>query len=120
MLNLNSTLVYSEHPKKLFEFYEKIFGKKPDWTDENFQGWQVGSSFFAVGLHDQVKGKNNDANRILVNFETPDVHGEFERIKSLGAKVVAVPYHPGESPDMTIATFADPDGNYFQLMSPMK
>lgn len=43
---------------------------------------------------------------------------EFERIKKTGAKVIKEPYNPGEAPDMLIATFADPDGNYFQLMSP--
>jgi predicted enzyme related to lactoylglutathione lyase len=45
------------------------------------------------------------------------VKAEFERIKDLGAEVVAEPYEPGEG--MLMCTFADPDGNYFQLMSPM-
>jgi predicted enzyme related to lactoylglutathione lyase len=46
------------------------------------------------------------------------VKGEFERIKKLGAAVVAEPYNPAEDPKGMIATFADPDNNYFQLMSP--
>jgi predicted enzyme related to lactoylglutathione lyase len=29
------------------------------------------------------------------------------------------PYPPGEEPDGWIATFSDPDDNYFQLVSPM-
>jgi len=34
---------------------------------------------------------------------------------------VQEPYDPGDEADgdMSIATFADPDGNYFQLVSPM-
>ena len=36
-----------------------------------------------------------------------------------GATVVQEPYSPGEEMDGLIATFTDPDGNYFQLMSPM-
>jgi predicted enzyme related to lactoylglutathione lyase len=32
--------------------------------------------------------------------------------------VVAEPYHPMEDQKGTIATFADPDNNYFQLMTP--
>jgi len=32
---------------------------------------------------------------------------------------VREPYNPGGAPDGLIATFEDPDGNYFQLMSPM-
>jgi predicted enzyme related to lactoylglutathione lyase len=52
----------------------------------------------------------------MLNFETSQVKEEFERIKALGAEVIRAPY------DMEggwIATLADPDGNYFQLVSPM-
>ena len=54
----------------------------------------------------------------MLNFSTPDVNGEFERIKALGAEVVAEPYAPGGGPGMQMCTFADPDGNYFQLATP--
>ena len=30
------------------------------------------------------------------------------------------PYQPGEAPEGWIATFSDPDDNYFQLLSPME
>jgi predicted enzyme related to lactoylglutathione lyase len=53
------------------------------------------------------------------NLETPDVHGEFERLKAAGATVVQEPYQPGEAPE-GIATFSDPDDNYLQLLSPME
>jgi predicted enzyme related to lactoylglutathione lyase len=56
----------------------------------------------------------------MFNFETSDVKSEFERMKGLGAKVVAEPYSMGDEPDFLIATLADPDGNYFQVVSPMK
>jgi methanogenic corrinoid protein MtbC1 len=56
--------------------------------------------------------------RVMFNFETTEVESEFKRIQALGAKVVAKPYHPGEAQSMLIATFADPDGNLFQLMTP--
>lgn len=120
MLNLNSILLFSEDPKKLAEFYQKVFDVKPGWEQEGYTGFQVGKSFFMVGPHDKVKGMNHTPERLLVNFETEDVKGDFERIKGLGAKVIAEPYHPGEEPEMMLATFADPDGNYFQLASPMK
>lgn len=55
----------------------------------------------------------------MFNLETEDVEKEFKRIKEAGAKVIQEPYHPGEADSMMIATFADPDGNYFQLMTPM-
>ena len=56
--------------------------------------------------------------KILGGNETRTVDpAEFARIKKLGAKVIKEPY---EMEKMWIATFADPDGNYFQLMSPWK
>jgi Glyoxalase-like domain len=57
--------------------------------------------------------------RIIVNFETPDVQSEFDRIKGLGARVEHEPYQPGDGGEMWLATFEDPDGNFFQLASPM-
>ena len=76
-----------------------------------------------IGPHDQVKGKNASPGRIILNIESADVRGDFERLVAAGATVVREPYSPGPMPDgapeMLIATFADPDDNYFQLVSPM-
>jgi hypothetical protein len=47
------------------------------------------------------------------------VLGDFERFKAAGAIVVAEPYGFGDGEPASIATFADPDDNYFQLTSPM-
>jgi predicted enzyme related to lactoylglutathione lyase len=47
------------------------------------------------------------------------VKGNFERFRAAGATVVQEPYSPDEEPEGLIATFSDPDNNYFQLMSPM-
>jgi len=118
MLNFNSILLFSEHPQVLVEFYKKVLGKDPEWTGGDFTGFQVGDAYITIGPHDKVKGKSTNPERIMFNFETDDVKSEFERVKGLGAPVIAEPYHPGEEPDMWIATFADPDGNYFQLVTP--
>jgi predicted enzyme related to lactoylglutathione lyase len=120
-MNLNSILVGSEDPKALAAYYTKLFGA-PVWDDGGYVGWQLGSGFLTVGPHDQVKGRNASPGRILWNLETPDVRGEFERMKAAGATVVQEPYTPEGMEDVgegEIATFEDPDGNYFQLMSPM-
>ncbi|RJR14873.1 hypothetical protein C4579_03695 [Candidatus Microgenomates bacterium] len=117
-LNFNSILLSTENFKELTEFYKKIFGKDPDMSDENYAGFMVGSAFFSIGAHDKIKGKNPNPDRILFNFETKDVKGEFERVKDLGAKVIKAPYTMEGYPDFWIATLADPDGNYFQLITP--
>lgn len=119
MLSFNSLLVFSENPKKLAEFYKKVFNVDPGWTEGEYTGFQVGSAMFMVGPHDKVKGKNKNPERMMFNLETKDVDSEFKRLKGYGVKVVAAPYHPGEDTNMTLATLEDPDGNYFQLASPM-
>lgn len=116
MLNLNSIMIGTSQIKELAAFYEKVFGKPADMIEENWYGWHVGNCFFAVGEHSEVKGASKEPSRIIFNLETEQVKEEFERIKATGAQVIKEPYAMG--PGM-IATFADIDGNYFQLMTPM-
>lgn len=120
MLNFNSILLSSDNPKALIAFYTKVFEKSPDWAEADWAGFQVGSGFFSIGPHDKIKGIAKQPERILLNFESNDVSQEFDRIQKLGATVVASPYEMEGMKGMWIATFSDPDGNYFQLMSPMK
>lgn len=117
-MNLNSILIGSEDPQRLAAYYTRLFGE-PGWAEGGYSGWQVGSGFVSVGPHDQVKGRNMQPGRVIWNIESPDVKADFERLKGAGAIVVREPYQPGEVPDVWIATLADPDDNYFQLMSAM-
>jgi predicted enzyme related to lactoylglutathione lyase len=117
MLNLNSIMLGSENPKALADFYEKVFEKKPDMADGEWFGFNMGACQLSMGPHDKVKGKATQPERIIMNYETQDIQAEFERIKAFGAKVIAEPYQmEGMAEDAWIATLADPDGNYFQLM----
>ncbi len=119
MLSFNSVMIGSKQPKVLVTFYEKVFGKAPDMADSDsgFYGWQLGNGYFGVLDHSEMGGKTKDPGRVMLNFETAQVKEEFERIKTLGGAVVAAPYEMGQG---WIATLADPDGNYFQLMTPME
>ena len=115
MLNLNSLMLGSQEPKVLADFYQKVLEKSADWEDDGWWGWQVGDCHLTIGEHSEVKGKAKEPQRLIINLETKEVKKEFMRIKKLGAKVIKEPY---QMEKMWIATFADPDGNYFQLMSP--
>ncbi|SRR5438552_3419180 len=117
-MNLNSILIGSEDPQRLTEYYTKLFGK-PSYKSDDFNSWQLGTGWMTVGRHDQVKGKNAQPGRLIWNLETPDVKGEFEKLQAAGATVVQEPYQPGGAAEMWIATFSDPDDNYFQILSPM-
>lgn len=116
-LNLSSIMIGTVQPKVMADFYGKVFQKSPDMEEGGYAGWLVGKTFFTVGEHSKMTGETKDPGRVMFNFETDKVKEEFERIKGIGAKVVAEPYQMGEA---WIATLADPDGNYFQLMTPWK
>lgn len=120
MLNFNSLLLFSEAPKKLIDFYRRVLAREPKWQEGEYSGFEVEAGALVIGPHSAVRGRNKNPERIMFNFETDDVKGEFERMKGLGVKVIAEPYHMEGDQDHLIATLADPDGNYFQLVSPMK
>jgi predicted enzyme related to lactoylglutathione lyase len=118
MLDLNSVMIGTKQPKALATFYEKVIGKPADMVDSDngFYGWQVGSANLSVLEHSEMGGDSKDPGRVMLNFETSQVKEEFERIKGLGGVVIKAPYEIGGG---WVATLADPDGNYFQLVSPM-
>jgi predicted enzyme related to lactoylglutathione lyase len=120
-MNFNNILIGSDDPQRLADYYTKLFGK-PTMEEGGYWGWQIGAGFVAVGPHSEVHGKNSQPGRMIWNIESADVKGEFEKLKAAGAIVVRDPYTFDDIPDaagMFIATLADPDDNYFQLMSPM-
>lgn len=119
-MKLSGVMLGSEKPKELADFYAKIFGPA-GWHDGDWFGFDTYNTNLMIGPHSDVKGSNPEPARIIINFEVDDVQAEFKRIKDTGAKVVAEPYQPGkDNPDMWLATFADVDGNYFQLAPPWK
>ncbi|HEY7525169.1 MAG TPA: VOC family protein [Candidatus Limnocylindrales bacterium] len=117
-MNFNSILIGSDDPGRLTAYYTKLFGE-PTWNDGGYTGWMIGSGAVTVGPHDQVHGRNSQPGRLIWNIESSDVPGDFERFRDAGATVVREPYEFEDSPGAWIATLADPDDNYFQLMSPM-
>jgi len=114
-LNMNNVMIGSSQPAVLGEFYTRILDRPADMEDGGWYGWRVGAAYLSVGEHSDVKDQAKEPQRLILNFETKQVKEEFERIKAAGATVIKEPY---ELQGMWIATFADPDGNYFQLMSP--
>jgi predicted enzyme related to lactoylglutathione lyase len=119
MLNLNSIMIGTIQAQALGAFYEKLIGRPADMSDAEygFFGWQVGGANFSVLQHSEMGGNAKDPGRVMFNFETTEVKEEFERIKAIGATVIREPY---EMEGGWIATLADPEGNYFQLVTPMQ
>lgn len=117
-MDFTNILIGSDQPDRLSEYYTKLFGK-PGWNDGGYVGWIIGRGGITVGPHDEVHGKNDQPGRLIWNIESADVKGDFAKFKDAGAIVVREPYNFEQAPNAWIATLADPDGNYFQLTSPM-
>jgi len=118
-MKLNGIMLGSENPKALGDFHTKVLGE-PGWQQDDWYGYEVGGGSLMIGSHSEVQGQNQTPGRIITAFETDDLQNEFTRIKEAGATVIAEPYQPSadDNPDTWLATFADPDGNYFQLATP--
>ena len=116
---MRTTDINSEDPARLVEFYTRVLGE-PCFSDGGYTGWMLGSAYITVGLHAQVKGKSAHPGRIIWNIESQDVKADSERFKAAGATVSAEPYGYEGQEGSNIATFADPDDNYFQVIGPMR
>jgi len=114
-LNLNSLMIGTSQPGVLGEFYQKIFGRPADMQEDGWYMWQAGACSLSIGEHSEVKGQSKEPARIMLNLETRAVKEEFDRLKNLNVTIVKEPYEMGGG---WIATLADPDGNYIQLITP--
>lgn len=118
MLKVSNIVLDTTNFKEMSDFYKAYIGKDPDMFEEgNMAGWFMGDFMLCVGLHSEATGKAKEPVRIMINFEAADMNAEYERIKQIpGVTVVKELYEMEEMPGMWIATFADPDGNYIQIM----
>lgn len=117
-MNLNGLMIGAANSKELSTFYTKILSKDPDMVSGDWFAYKVGTGSLAIGPHSEIEGKNSQPARIMISFDAKEPKVEFDRIKDLGAKVIAEPYEiSDENGSMVICTFEDPEGNYFQIMS---
>lgn len=118
--SFEGVLLSSEDAKMLAEFYRDVVGLEIKQEFEGEDGVMVyemdtknGSSLF-INAHDKVKGKNKEPERLIINLEVDDIEKEAKRLKDQKVKLIADIYHIEEYG--LIATFEDPDGNYFQFV----
>ena len=113
--------VFSEDAKTLAKFYEEKVGLKPTIeaemgeAGEELYGFEFGqaSNLYIID-HSDVKGKNKEPHRLLINLEVDKIDPEVEKLDKAGVKKIQDTYHiEGYG---YIATFEDADGNYFQLV----
>ena len=117
---LEAVILSSENAKKLAEFYREkvglVQGQEKEIGDKGEKGYDFelkGASLYILD-HSDIKGKNSQGPRVMFNLEVDDIEKEAKRLNNADVKKVQDIYHV-EGYGL-IATFEDPDGNYFQLV----
>ena len=108
--------IWSENLHNLLPFYRDVLGLKVVHQSEGFvvlgeeqSDWPT----LGLGTHSEVHGRNADAARHMVGFESEDLTADWQRLKEFGVEFVEDPTDYGG--DMSIATLQDPEGNLVQL-----
>ncbi len=109
ILNINS-----ERPAELMRFYADVVGL-PRHPDVNRESTLVAAGMEIVfDKHSDISGQAGHPARMLLNLFVDDLAAEQQRIESHGVPFIRSAgreYWGG-----VISTFADPDGNYVQLI----
>ncbi|MDQ6774370.1 MAG: VOC family protein [Candidatus Dormibacteraeota bacterium] len=96
----------------LQKFYGELFGwqiGEPQAEMGNYAMVDAASSGVAGGIGEEPGGQT----RVTVYVEVPDLQAGLDRAVALGGRVVMPPM---ELPGVTMAQFADPDGNITGLV----
>lgn len=119
--SIDCVLIWSQHPEKLTKFYKQVLELKvlqeldhPQDTGYLFE-LESGPQLW-IGKHSEVKGKNQDPARHMINFLVDSVDKSYRWLKSKGVKFIAKPF-AGPTGNGYFATFIDPEGNILQLWS---
>ncbi len=109
---LGSVILATSDKARLIRFYHDIL-EVPFGPDGKLRS---GGIILHPALHDQIQGPPVEPYRIMLTFETSDIHAVAARLTARGVTFVRPPER--EFWGGWIATFTDPDGNYLQLLQP--
>jgi predicted enzyme related to lactoylglutathione lyase len=124
-MNIKLTSVYVDDQEKALRFYTEVLGfaKKADFSNGPFRWLTVVSPEEPDGTELQLALNNNPAAKAYQQtmfqqrqpaamFQTDDVRGDYERIKTRGAEFTMAPTDVTAS---TIAMLNDTCGNLIQI-----
>ncbi|PIY69159.1 hypothetical protein COY90_02120 [Candidatus Roizmanbacteria bacterium CG_4_10_14_0_8_um_filter_39_9] len=113
-----SICLWSDDYEKLAGWYEEVLGFKvgrrltfPDDTGVDFD---FAPTYFYVGKHDKVSGKNKDPYRIMIGFNVESISEAYEELKVKDVTWIAKPFE-GPPGGFWCMTIQDPEGNILQF-----
>lgn len=101
---------------KMRRFYAETLALPVRSDRDGFVNFDWNGVRLTVAVHSDLfsPSLNRDPLHILINFETDDIVGEYERLTTAGV-IFRRPPEP-ESWGGRVATFIDPDNNLLQLL----
>lgn len=118
---ISTVLIWTENFRSLADWYKDTFSlhvieelNHPQDTGMLFK-FPAGDTTLWIGQHSAVHGKNPDAARHMFNIFVDSVTAATENLIQKRVTVIAAPFK-APTFDKYFATFADPDGNYIQLI----
>ena len=121
--NIEGIIIGSSNATKLSNFYKEKIGLKVFFEgvigeNSNLYMMEMVGATMTIIDSLEVKGKNNQGERIMFKFQTDDIKKEFTKLKKNGVKIVSEVYSVEDYG--YLATLSDLDGNYFQLYQAFK
>jgi predicted enzyme related to lactoylglutathione lyase len=127
MISKFKFFIFSEDPDKLLPFYRDVLGftviselklpKDYGYMVEVAPGYEIW-----IAEHSEVKGKNKDPFRHILNLYPDDVEALFTKLKDYPGVVIIESltsmkkFNPDA--DRKMFTILDPEGNCLQFMEP--
>lgn len=118
---LEGVNLFSNNPTKLADFYKEKVGLKvtleAEMGDEGealFGFATPGGVTLYITSHSKVAGQSQEPDRVILNWEVDDIEKDVKELVSKSVKKIRDIYHIQDFG--YLATFADIDGNYFQLV----
>jgi len=109
ILNINS-----DQPQELLRFYRDTVGLPPHPDANRESTLMAGALELVFDSHSAVHGKAPQPERTLLNLFVDDIAAEQRRLEAAGVTFTRT--QGREFWGGVISTFADPDGNYLQLI----
>jgi predicted enzyme related to lactoylglutathione lyase len=111
-VNAFNVNVCSDNPARLIAFYTDVVGlpRMPQLPG----AFMAATTGFLVDGHSETVGPAKEPQRVLLTFTVDDATAEQQRLEAAGVRFVRPATR--EPWGGLVATFADPDGNYCQLV----
>ena len=107
-LTPGSMLLGSTRPAELRAWYIKALA--PEFTGAG--PIDLGGFLLVIDGRDDVEAKNNEPGRVILNFHVEDFGAAQAQLNSAGVQWISV----DDRTKGKFGTFADPDGNYLQII----